>query len=162
MKKFNIYLAIFLSLAASRLIPHPPNFTSLIALSFYVPAFLGIRYLPFVLLSFVITDLLIGMHDTIFFTWGSVIVIGLLSKYFTQSIYQRIFGALGVVFLFFLITNYGVWLAGMYQPNFEGLIEAYTMGLPFFGYSLISTLIFGSLIETIYKLIKFNFSAFNK
>ena len=162
MKKINILLGIFIALALSRFVPHPPNFTSLIALSFYVPAIFGVSYLPMLLISFVITDYVIGFHNTVFFTWGSVIVIGLLSKYFTQSIYQRIFGALGGAFLFFLITNYGVWLAGMYQPNFEGLIEAYTMGLPFFGYSLISTLIFGSLIETIYKLIKFNFSAFNK
>ncbi len=110
------------------------------------------------------TDLFIGIHDTIFFTWGSVIVIGLLSKYFTKSIYQRIFGALGGAVIFFLITNYGVWLGGMYQSSFEGLIEAYTMGLPFFGYSVISTLIFGSLIETVYRLfiLKFNFSVFRK
>ena len=52
-----ISLGIFLSLAASRFIPHPPNFTSLIALSFYVPALLGISYLPALLISFVITDL---------------------------------------------------------------------------------------------------------
>ena len=39
-------IGIFLLLAASRFIPHPPNFTSLLALSFYVPALLGIRYLP--------------------------------------------------------------------------------------------------------------------
>ena len=31
-------LGIFVALAASRFIPHPPNFTNLIALSFYVPA----------------------------------------------------------------------------------------------------------------------------
>ena len=54
--KFTI--GIFLVLAASRFIPHPPNFTSLIALSFYVPAFLGIRYIPALIFSFVITLLL--------------------------------------------------------------------------------------------------------
>ena len=34
-----IFIGIFTSLAASRFIPHPPNFTSLLALSFYVPVF---------------------------------------------------------------------------------------------------------------------------
>ena len=38
MKYLKISLGIFIVLAASRFIPHPPNFTSLIALSFYVPA----------------------------------------------------------------------------------------------------------------------------
>ena len=51
-----ITLGIFLALAASRFIPHPPNFTSLIALSFYVPVFFGTRFIPAVLFSFVITD----------------------------------------------------------------------------------------------------------
>ena len=55
-----IALSIFLALAVSRFIPHPPNFTSLIALSFYVPAIFGSKYMPVVLLSFVFTDLKIS------------------------------------------------------------------------------------------------------
>ena len=39
-------------LAASRFIPHPPNFTSVIALSFYVPIIFGSRYIPIVLIGF--------------------------------------------------------------------------------------------------------------
>ena len=46
MNYLKVSTGIFLALAASRFIPHPPNFTSLLALSFYVPALLGIRYLP--------------------------------------------------------------------------------------------------------------------
>ena len=85
MKKTGIiFFGVFISLAASRLVPHPPNFTSLIALSFYIPALLGIRYLPALLLSFAITDFFIGFHSTLIFTWGSIITIGLLSKYFTK------------------------------------------------------------------------------
>ena len=41
MNYLKISIGIFLALAASRFIPHPPNFTSLLALSFYVPAFIG-------------------------------------------------------------------------------------------------------------------------
>ena len=38
MNYLKISLGILLALAASRFVPHPPNFTSLMALSFYVPA----------------------------------------------------------------------------------------------------------------------------
>ena len=69
-KKF--ILISFLSIILSRLLPHPPNFTSLIALSFYVPAILGIRFIPYLIISFVITDLIIGYHNTTHWTWGSV------------------------------------------------------------------------------------------
>ena len=62
MNYFKISFGIFAALAASRFIPHPPNFTSLLALSFYVPAVLGIRFLPALIISFFITDLIIGFH----------------------------------------------------------------------------------------------------
>ena len=143
---------IFLVLTASRFIPHPPNFTSLIALSFYVPALLGFRYLPVLILSFAVTDIFLGFHNTLLFTWGSVIFIAIISKYFNRNIIYRIFGALTGAVSFYLITNFGVWSLGSYGYSFNGLILSYTLALPFFGYSLISTLIFSVIIETLYKL----------
>ena len=157
MKYIKVTAGIFLVLAASRFIPHPPNFTSLIALSFYVPAIFGIKFLPFVLLSFIFTDIVIGFHNTMLFTWGSVLLIGLLCKYFIKNIYTRVLGALLSALLFFIITNFGVWLSGLYGFSFVGLITCYIMALPFFGNSLISTFIFSSLIETIYFLYKSKF-----
>ena len=52
MTYIKVSISIFIALAASRFIPHPPNFTSLIALSFYVPVILGTRYIPALLLCF--------------------------------------------------------------------------------------------------------------
>ena len=153
-KELKIFLGIFVVLAASRFIPHPPNFTSLIALSFYVPVFFGLRFIPLVVLSFLITDIFIGYHNTLFFTWGSVIVVGLISKYLFSSILKRLSGAFLGAVIFFLITNFGVWTNGMYGYSFQGLINSYIMGLPFFGYTLISTLVFSTIIETLYKIGK--------
>ena len=152
MNYFKISLGIFLVLAASRFIPHPPNFTSLLALSFYVPALLGIRYLPALVIGFLITDLFIGFHSLTLFTWGSVILIGLCSKFFLSSIYSRVFGSLLGACVFFIITNFGVWSMGSYGYTFNGLLLCYTLAIPFFGYSLISTFIFSGIIEGIYKL----------
>ena len=131
-------LGILLILSASRFIPHPPNFTSLIALSFYVPALLGLRFIPALLISFIITDFFIGFHSTSLFTWGSVVFIGLLSKYFYNSIFKRIFGALAGCCIFFIITNFGVWSQGSYGYSPEGLMLCYTLALPFFGYNVVS------------------------
>jgi len=139
------------ALAASRFIPHPPNFTSLIALSFYIPTILGIRYLPALIVSFIITDLVIGFHGVTFFTWGSIIVIGLGSKFFTSNIFSRIGGALSGVLVFYIVTNFGVWSLGGYGYTLQGLIVCYTLGLPFLGNTLISTILFSSIIEAIIK-----------
>ena len=145
-------LGIFLALAASRFIPHPPNFTSLIALSFYVPVLLGLRFIPVLVISFIITDFFIGFHSTTFFTWGSVILIGLLSNFLSSNMITRVSGALLGACLFFIVTNFGVWSLGTYGYTLNGLILCYTLALPFFAYSLISTLIFSSIIETLYKI----------
>ena len=149
MNYIKISVGIFLALAASRFIPHPPNFTSLMALSFYVPALLGTRYLPGLILSFLITDLFIGFHDATFFTWGSVVVIGLSAKFFLKSKLSRIVGALTGAVIFYLITNFGVWSLGSYGYTVEGLMTCYMLALPFFGNTLISTIIFAAIIEVI-------------
>ena len=105
MKLILTSISIFLALAMSRFIPHPPNFTSLLALSFYVPVLFGLRYIPVLLVSFVITDLVIGYHSGTHWTWGSVLVIGLISQYFGKNINLRLIGSLFGASIFFLITN---------------------------------------------------------
>mgnify|MGYP001174774960 FL=1 len=152
MNYFKISLGIFIVLAASRFIPHPPNFTSLIALSFYVPAFLGTIYIFPVILSFAITDLFIGLHGVTLFTWGSVILIGIISQFFKFSIFKRISGSIIGVIIFFIFTNFGVWTQGFYGYTLEGLTTCYLLALPFVGYSLVSTLIFSSIIESIISI----------
>lgn len=164
MKHVTIFLGILGLLASSRFIPHPPNFTSLLALTFYIPIFFGIRYLPVLILCFAITDLIIGYHALTHWTWGSVFIIGLYSTYFKKfrlNIFSRVGGALLGSFLFFIITNFGVWTSGLYGLNFDGLTTCYAMAIPFFTYTLISTLIFSILIESVIKLINLKFKNFS-
>tara|TARA_Y100001970_G_scaffold228154_1_gene282503 strand:+ start:110 stop:592 length:483 start_codon:yes stop_codon:yes gene_type:complete len=154
MRQFSIYLGIFLILALSRFIPHPPNFTSLIALSFYVPALLGIRYIPAVVISFAITDFVIGYHTGTHWTWGSVLIIGFISSYFTKDLILRLVGVISAAVIFFLITNFGVWTSGMYGYTFQGLLNCFVLAIPFFTFTLISTLIYSVIIETFFKIYK--------
>ena len=155
-------IGIFLALAVSRFVPHPPNFTSLLALSFYIPVLFGIKFLPFLIISFILTDFIIGFHNVALFTWGSVILIGLMSKFFLSNITTRVTGALLGACLFYFITNFGVWTIGTYGYTLEGVITCYTLALPFFAYSLISTFIFSGLIEIISKLNIVKFINFKK
>ena len=157
MNYLKIAIGVLITLSASRLIPHPPNFTSLLALSFYIPAVFGIRYIPVVVLALLFTDLIIGFHSTMFFTSGSIILIGLISRYFNKSIIFRISGALGGAVIFFFVSNFGVWLGGSYGYDLSGFLNCYILALPFFGYSVLSTLIFSVIIETVYKFYQKNF-----
>ena len=161
-KSFLIFVGIFASLAASRFVPHPPNFTSLIALSFYVPVFLGLRFLPALLISFAITDLIIGYHSGTHWTWGSVLLIGLLSVYFTKNIKMRLIGAMSSAVIFFIVTNFGVWTVGSYGYSLSGFLNCYTMALPFFHLTLLSTVIYSLIIEATCKYLPLRVLNLNK
>ena len=147
LKKF--ILISFLSIIISRLLPHPPNFTSTIAVAFYLPALFGAKFIIVALSAFIMSDLILGLHNLVFFTWGSLFLIAYFSKYF-QKFYFRIFGVSLSCIIFFLVSNFGVWCLGdLYIKNLEGLILCYTMAIPFLQSSLIGTIIFSVLIEFI-------------
>tara|TARA_B100000524_G_scaffold261878_1_gene142669 strand:- start:14 stop:508 length:495 start_codon:yes stop_codon:yes gene_type:complete len=151
-----ISVGIFLALAASRFIPHPPNFTSLIALSFYIPLVFGVKFIPILIFCFVVSDIFIGFHSTTFFTWGSVLIIGLVTKFFKNNIFLRLIGAVSASLIFFIFTNFGVWVLGSYGYSYEGLITCYIAAIPFYTNTLLSTLIYSAIIETILHLYKSN------
>ena len=140
-----------------RIIPHPPNFTPVIALSFYLPLFFGLWSIPFIILAFATTDYFIGFHNLLIWTWGSLAIIGMISKYginFYSRFGMCIIGSL----LFFIISNFGVWLTGsLYQTTMNGLITCYVMAIPFFTNTLLSTIIFCVLIEFFVFSKYFNF-----
>ena len=156
MAKYKIFIATLILLASSRLLPHTPNFTNLIALSFYVPLLFGRKYIPLVFFSFVITDLFIGFHKTIFFTWVTVIAIGYMSVYFRGIIKERVKGIIASLMTFYILSNFGVWLSGMYTYDITGLINCYVMAIPFFGNTIVSTIIYTSMIEMLLKYLRLN------
>ena len=139
----------FLSIIFSRLIPHPPNFTSTFAIAFYLPALFGLKYIIVATTAFIVCDLIIGLHPLIFFTWLGLILVGLISQAFTKY-YFRVPGVMIGVLIFFFVSNFGVWLfSDMYSQDLKGLTQCYIMGLPFLQNSLIGSLLFSLIIESI-------------
>ena len=155
MKKLKILVCILIILFTSRLIPHPPNFTILIALSFYVPILFGRNHILSVVLSFAITDIYFGLHTISLFTWFSVFLIGFLSKFIKKNLLSRILGASSGALIFFGITNFAVWFINGYDHNgLDSLIETYILGIPFLFYSILSTVIFSVIFEIIYWIFQ--------
>ncbi len=151
----NFILISFMSILISRLIPHPPNFSTAIAVAFYLPALFGIKYIFLTLTAFIFSDLIIGMHNLLLFTWGSIVFIGLFSKYF-KSFYSRLIGIIGSCLIFFIISNFGVWfLSNTYSSDLSGLITCYVMGLPFLQNSFFSSIVIAIFIELLIT-IKFS------
>ena len=85
-----------------------------------------------------------------------VIVIGYMSVYFRGTIKDRVKGVVTSLITFYIISNFGVWLSGMYTYDITGLINCYVMAIPFFGNTILSTIIYTSMIEMLLKYIVFS------
>ena len=136
---------IILVLALSRLIPHPPNFSPVTAIALFG----GLNFsdkriavsIPLIVLF--LSDLILGISVINLFVYtGFSIIVFLGTKIKSIKFGNIILSS----FIFFLISNFGVWIIG-YPKNIEGLILCYTMAIPFFGYSIAGDLFFGYLFK---------------
>ena len=54
--------------------------------------------------------------------------------------------------LFFILSNFGVWLIG-YPKTLEGMISCYILAIPFFKNTILSTLFYSGIIFTSHYLL---------
>lgn len=118
-----------------RLVPHPPNSTPLAAIALFSGTYLGRRWAILAPLAAVaISDLLLGWHATVPFTWGAFALTGWLSWWVRRAPTASRITAAAVAgsLLFFVVTNFGVWVVGgLYPRTAAGLWECYVAALPF-------------------------------
>ena len=143
-KNLQSFFFIFFFLTISRLIPHEPNFTPILSISilgFLFSTILSVKLL-IVLGSMFFSDLIIGTHDFIIYVYFSLILLIIVSNS-KNYIYMMFLGPL----IFFIITNFGVWLnSWYYTKNINGLIECFYMAIPFFKNTILSTFFYCILI----------------
>ena len=143
-KNLQSFFFIFFFLTISRLIPHEPNFTPILSISilgFLFSTILSVKVLM-VLGSMFFSDLIIGTHDFMIYVYFSLILLIIFSNS-KNYIYMMFLGPL----IFFIITNFGVWLnSWYYTKNINGLIECFYMAIPFFKNTIFSTFFYCILI----------------
>jgi hypothetical protein len=89
-------------------------------------------------------------------TYGPIIILSLLSYYFSNDKASRIaFLAIASPAIFYLISNFGVWInSPMYTKDFSGLIQCYANAIPFYASSALACILFSTaffLIMNSYK-----------
>lgn len=142
---------------ATRFITHAPNFTPVTAIALFGGVYLTRKHailLPLVLMM--LSDFVIGMHNTMFFTWGSFILIALMGLWVRGHKNPTTIATSSVLsaILFFVITNFGVWLAGsLYPPTLTGLSDCFIAAIPFFRNTLFSSLGYSLVLFGSYELI---------
>lgn len=143
-------LGLFILGVGSRLILHLPNFTPVIALALFGGVYFKKKHavlLPVALMA--VTDVFLGLHATILFTWGSLALIAFIGLGVRN---RRNFSTLAATsllsaVLFYAVTNFGVWIvSGMYPHTWAGLAACYTAAIPFFRHMLLSTIIYAVVL----------------
>lgn len=152
-----VFVAIF-----SRWLPHPANFTAVGAVALLIGSVFRTRgwvlLLPVIMM--LVSDLALGFHASMGYVYGAFLIIALMGllipdkNYFQKNQIFRIFGlALSASFVFFMITNFGVWMsAGLYPQTASGLIECFLMGLPFLKNQIAGDLIFSGTLFFVYEI----------
>ena len=138
-----------------RFIPHAVNFTPVAAIALFSGAYLKRKYaivVPLVLMA--VSDLFIGMHNVVIFTWGGFILAALMGIFIrkNKSAVCILGTSLAASFVFFVVSNFGVWVMGWYPQNLKGLIDCYAMALPFLRDFTVSTLVYSVLFFSAYEL----------
>jgi hypothetical protein len=153
------YLFILLA-AGLRLIPHAPNFAPITAMALFGACFLDKKYaLVFPLVAMLLSDIFLGFHQVMFWVYGSFILIGFLGMWLKnhKTTKNVILISLSSSILFFIITNFGVWLGPWYAHNLNGLTSCYVLAIPFFRNTLIGDLFYTGVFFGAYNLFVLNY-----
>ena len=112
------------------------------------------------IVTIIITDAILGFYDggQMAIVYGSYILAMLIGKmYASKPSYLRYISVtLGGSLAFFLITNFAWWpfYTTLYPHTIGGLIQSYTMALPFYKNSLISDLSFTAVLFGGFEMAK--------
>ena len=172
MKKKLLLTILFIAVIfLGRVLPHPYNFTPLIAVTLLSSHAISNRILALLvpLMGFWLSDLFMNnivysgyySNFTIFnsgmiWTYGAIILVGLMGSSFIKTISSGkvVLASLSGSTIFYIISNFGVWaLSPMYAKSAAGLIQCYSLALPFYGTSLIGDLLYSSLLFGAYQLV---------
>jgi hypothetical protein len=145
-----LLIAIFAA-AALRLIPHPPNFSPIAAMALFSGAYLPRRALAFVapFAALLLSDAALGFYagmNFVYFSFALTVLIGWAVA--SRKTPLTIGGAaVASSLLFFVLTNFGMWLfSGFYPLTSAGLVACFVAAIPFFQNTLVGDLSFTVLL----------------
>ena len=155
MNKFVILLATIL-----HLIPHPFGVSSIGATALYAGAF-GPKRTSWIvpMIPMFVAGVVFGFYDLtvmafVFGGFGLSTLAGRWCLSRKRNYPQFCAAIVAGASIFFLISNFAIWLVGMYPPTVAGLMQCYVNGLPYFGQAVIADAAFCFVLFGLHSLIE--------
>lgn len=149
--------------AASRLIPHPPNMTSIAAIALFGGATLADKRLAFLvpLAALFASDLVLGFHNQMIAVYSSfalTVFLGLWLQLQRKTALTILGAAIASSLLFFVVVDLAIWLQGdMYPRTMAGLVACYTAALPFLRNQVLGDLLYTAVLFGGFALLERQF-----
>lgn len=145
-------LTAILAAAALRLVPHPPNFSPIAAMALFAGAYMPRKLLAFVAPfgALILSDIALGGFypgmNFVYLSFALTVLIGwAVARRKTPLTIGA--GAVAGSVLFFVLTNFGMWLfSGIYPLTSAGLAACYVAAVPFFQNTLAGDLFYTALL----------------
>ena len=170
-KKYILILSLVIVAAFSNiLLTNIPNFSPIASVALFSGFYFSNKKIALIIpvACMLVSDYFIGFHSymwAVYLSFVLVAIIGVsMKKNQPKNILLNTFISSA---LFFFITNTSVWISGSYYTkDLSGLALCLTMGIPFFKYTLLSSIIFSTFLfgglEIINKSISKFFSISNE
>jgi hypothetical protein len=154
-----LWIALVLLCAAARLLPHPWNFTPLMAIGLFsgYQASKAATGILVTLSALALSDLVLGFHTGFWWVYASALVAVLFGRITRNrgGASAITAAALASSLSFFLITNFMVWAtSGMYPVTLTGLGACFTAAIPFFQNQFVGDAVYTLALFGGYALLK--------
>lgn len=159
--------AVILFGALMRLLPHWPNFTPIAAMALFGGTYIKKKHLAFLIpvAALLISDLFLGFHKwmiAVYISFALVVALGFWLRN-RVKVTSVLVATLSSSILFFIITNFAVWIGSPFYPqNMAGLLECYTLAIPFFNNGVLGDLFYSSVFFGSFYMIQQRYPAFRQ
>jgi len=168
----NFWLLCFIVFLAAitRILPHPANMTAIGALALFGGTYFKNKQTALLvpLAAMLFSDLILeglfrigfgitqGFHNTLIFVYIAFALSVTVGFWVKQNInFSRvIIGGFIASTIFFLVSNFAVWLSGFYGFTAEGLITCYVAAIPFHRNTLIGDFVFIGILFGSFEYLK--------
>lgn len=140
------------------------NFTPIAAMALFGAAVLNDKRLAIIIpfVTMFISDILLqllngtGFHNQMFLVYGCTVFSSLIGFQIREKLEFKniLLATVAGAVLFFITTNLGVWMLGYYGYTLTGLVNCFSMAIPFFRGTITGDLFYSLVFFGSYYLIK--------